>query len=636
MGKNLGAAIIDLLDSERVDLRAAAATVLSAVGRGDKQVETALTERLADADGVVRRIALEGLAGMGASGIAAKLVPLLRGDDETLAERAAQVLAQQGASAEGALRKEIAAGPIGARRVMAQLLLRRATQPALEAVLDQLSDDEFGEQALQLVRAEIDQGNAKIAGLVEKIAVARATTQARELARAWAKAQKAAAAPARGDQAGKGGKAGKSAKDGKAAKDAKPTRDGKRGAAKAAPPPPAAPPLGAPPLAAPVEATPPPETPAVARLLRLIGYLARPSTQSLLLAHTAAEQPRPIRLAAIAGLRRIVAASEARGTEKAIQLLIDLAGGDDAAVAQAAVDTLRGARIPESLAKPFAALARSKNVAAQKLAMERLPAGGGAAAVKALIDALGGDDPTARDAAARGLAKAPEAVLPLVRALLAARDEQVARRYAGALRSHRGQLSNQAIEELAGAVREYVELRLKNKATADQIVLERVLAELVADVAPAKHVELLFERARRLRRAGKSVEAFGSLKPLLRSRADLDAAIDDDQRFLLAVLSLEAAGEGLIRTSRADDPMFEQFARLAAKGYPVARQLNREKDVSDEAIYALGFRLLESEDGTHEELGAELLQGIIEERPRSKLAKAARNKLRLTGQLDDD
>ncbi|MGN6108286.1 MAG: HEAT repeat domain-containing protein [Kofleriaceae bacterium] len=646
MGKNLGAAIIDLLDSERVDLRAAAATVLSAVGRGDKQVEAALTDRLADADGVVRRIALEGLAGMGASGIAAKLVPLLRGDDETLAERAAQVLAQQGASAEGALRKEISAGPIGARRVMAQLLLRRATQPALEAVLDQLADDDFGEQALALVRAEIDQGNAqgnnKIAGLVEKIAVARATTQARELARAWAKAQKAAAAPARGDQPGKdakdakAGKDANSAKAAKAAKSAKSAKAGKLGAAKAAPPAPAAPPLGAPPLAAPAEAAPPPETPAVARLLRLIGYLARPSTQSLLLAHTAAEQPRPIRLAAIAGLRRIVAASEARGTEKAIQLLIELAGGDDAAVAQAAVDTLRGARIPESLAKPFAALARSKNVAAQKLAMERLPAGGGAAAVKALIDALGGDDPTARDAAARGLAKAPEAVLPLVRALLAARDEQVARRYAGALRSHRGQLSNQAIEELAGAVREYVELRLKNKATADQIVLERVLAELVADVAPAKHVELLFERARRLRRAGKSVEAFGSLKPLLRSRADLDAAIDDDQRFLLAVLSLEAAGEGLIRTSRADDPMFEQFARLAAKGYPVARQLNREKDVSDEAIYALGFRLLESEDGTHEELGAELLQGIIEERPRSKLAKAARNKLRLTGQLDDD
>jgi len=82
--------------------------------------------------------------------------------------------------------------------------------------------------------------------------------------------------------------------------------------------------------------------------------------------------------------------------------------------------------------------------------------------------------------------------------------------------------------------------------------------------------------------------------------------------------------------------VFEQFSRLAAKGYPVAKQLTREKDVSDEAIYALGFRLLESADGSNEELGAELLQGIIDERPRSKLAKAAKNKLKLTGHADDD
>ena len=116
MAKNLGGAIIELLDSERVDLRAAAATVLAAVGKSDKAVQNALTGRLADADAGVRRIALEGLADMGAGGIAPKLVPLLRGDDEILAERAAALLAQQGAAAEGTLRKEVAAGPVGARR----------------------------------------------------------------------------------------------------------------------------------------------------------------------------------------------------------------------------------------------------------------------------------------------------------------------------------------------------------------------------------------------------------------------------------------------------------------------------------------------------------------------------------------
>jgi HEAT repeat protein len=609
MGKNLGGAIIDLLDSERVDLRAAAATVLAAVGKGDKAVEAALTDRLADDDGVVRRIALEGLSDMGASGIASNLVPLLRGDDDTLAERAAQVLAQQGAAAEGALRKEVSAGPVAARRVMAQLLLRRGTQPAVEAVLDQLPDEEFGEQALQLVRAELDQGNEKLGNLVEKIAIGRASEANKELAKAWTKAQKTADAAAKGAKAAAKKPAKKSnGVNGHAVVAADPLRDHdvERGMA------------------------------GLGSLLRLIGYLARPATQSLLLKYAAPEEPRPIRLAAIAGLRRIVAQSEAKGTEKVVEALIEFADGDDLAVAQSAVDTLRGARIPESLAKTFSALAKSKNVTAQKLAMERLPAGGGASAVKALVEALGGDDPTARDAAARGLAKAPEAVLPLTRALLATKDEQVARRYAGVLRSHRGHVSNQAIDELVETVREYVELHNKGKATADQIVLERVLAELIADVAPARHVELLFERARRLRKAGKPIEAFGSLKPLLRSRADLDAAIDDEQRFFLALLSLEAAGEGIIRTTRTDDPVFDQFARLAAKGYPVAKQLTREKDVSDEAIYALGFRLIESGDGSNEELGAELLEGIIEERPRSKLAKSAKNKLKLTGHLDAD
>ena len=67
----------------------------------------------------------------------------------------------------------------------------------------------------------------------------------------------------------------------------------------------------------------------------------------------------------------------------------------------------------------------------------------------------------------------------------------------------------------------------------------------------------------------------------------------------------------------------------------MAKKLAKDKDVEDEEIYGLGFRLLESSDGNDQELGAELLAGIVEDRPRSKLAKAAKNKLKLTGHLDD-
>ncbi len=605
MAKNLGDAVIELLEHDRAELRAAATTVLAAVGKGHAGALDGLTERLADPEPAIRRLALDGLAALGATGIAAKLVPLLRGGDDGLAERAAEVLAQQGAAAEAAMRKELASGPVPARRIMAQLLLRRASAPSVEAVLDQLGDAEFGEQALQLVRAELDAGADKLAAIVDKSAGQRASEAGRALHKAWARASKAAA-----DGAKAGAKAGKA---GKAASQAAPV---------------AADPLRDPEVSQLIAVQ--------SALLRLIGYMARPASQHMLLAQAEADRPRPIRLAAIAALRRIVAASEAKGTEAAVAAMIDYADGDDLAVAQAAIDTLRGARIPDKLAKDFAALARSKNVAAQKLAMERLPAGGGASAVKALVEALGGADPTARDAAGRGLAKAPEAVMPMMKALVECEDEQVARRYAGALRAHRGHVSAAAVDLLVDYVRGHLERYFKGKASAESMVLERVAAELLADLAPTHHVELLFERAKRLRKAGKPVEAFGSLKPLLRTHADIDDAIDDDHRFLLALLAIEAAGDGILRTVTGDNPVLAQFARLSGRGYPVAKKLAREKDVSDEAIYGLGFALIESRDATNGELGAELLQGIIDERPRSKLAKSAKNKLKLAGYSDDD
>jgi hypothetical protein len=603
----LGASVIGLLEHDKVELRSAAATVLSAIGGGDQAVVAALAERLADPEVAVRRIALEGLAAMGATGIAPRLVALLRGDDEALAERAARVLAGQGAAAESALRKELPVGAVPVRRAVAQLLIERGSASALEAVLDQLGDAELGEQVLQLLRAEIDRQSAKAIAVIDRSALARTTALGKKLKSEWSRVVSRASKAA--GKAGGGKKAGK--KNGKSA------------------PPPAAEPVAAPPAMDPAIAA---ATFELGLLLRLIGYRAQPSSLPLLIAHVSEDLPRSIRLAAIAAMRRVVAASEAKGTDKAIEMLIALAGSSDLVVAQAAIDTLAGARVPERLAKPFAALVKSKNPAAQKLAMSRLPAGGGAAALKALVDALAGSDLTARDAAARGLARAPEAVLPLARALCAATDVEVARRYAALLRQHRAHVSSAAGEEIAEAAAGHLDTR--GKAADDARLLARVLLETLAQVAPQRHVEVLFNHARKLRRAGKPVEAFGALRPLLHSHTDLDAAIDDDQRFILAVLGLEAVGQAILRSTGADAPVLEQFARLYQRGYPVAKKLAREKDVGDETVYALGFRLLESQTGIDQEFGAELMQGIIDERPRSKLARNAKNKLKLAGYAD--
>jgi hypothetical protein len=592
MARNLAASILELLDHERTDLRLAAATVLGAVGLKDDAVVEALVARLADEDAGVRAIALDAVARSGASGLAAKLVPLLRGDDPELAERAAELLAAQGAAAEGVLRRELGGGTVQVRRRIAVLLLTRASQAAIDALLAQLVDAELGEQVLQLLRAEIDKGNQGVIDKVEAGAAKRADEIGKDVKKALAKL-----AP-RGKPA--------KAKKGKA-----------------------------------VDVAPAPFDPALetaigelAMMLRLIGYLARPSTMAMLLGYVDEAQPRTIRLAAIAGLRRVLAIGEAKHVDKALARMIELADGDDAAVAQAAVDTLRGVRVPDSLAKPFAALAKSKHAATQKLAMERMPAAVGATGVRALIDALGGADPAAREAAARGLARAPEAAGPLAKAVLAVEEGELARRLAAALKLHREKVTGGMLDELAARGALLLERQGKGKASAEEVLIARVLTELVADLSPSRHVGLLFDQARRLRKAGRVPEAFAVLKPLVAGRPELDAAIDDDQRFTIAVLGLESLGQGILRPTGADAPVLAQFGRLAQRGFPVARKLAREKEVGDEDIYALGFRLLEGRDAIDQELGAELMQGLIDERPRSKLAKNAKNKLKLAGYAD--
>lgn len=146
-------------------------------------------------------------------------------------------------------------------------------------------------------------------------------------------------------------------------------------------------------------------------------------------------------------------------------------------------------------------------------------------------------------------------------------------------------------------------------------------------MAPEAHARLLFERAERLRRAGRHGDAFASLRPL----AHGGARLDDDQRFFLGVLGLKVAGKDLLRAARGADPVLMQFAQLVRTGYPVARSLARQKDVELDDLFTLGFNFVESHDDDEKELGRELLEAIVARQPRGKLAVAAKNKLKLSG-----
>jgi HEAT repeat protein len=367
------------------------------------------------------------------------------------------------------------------------------------------------------------------------------------------------------------------------------------------------------------------QVPVVAALLRLLGYLADPVSLPTLIAHAKDKLPQAVRLAAIAGMRRLVAAGHdkaGKAVDTAVAALIDWADDADAQVARAAVDTLRNAQIPEAAVKRFAALAKADNPDARRLATERLAAISGKSAVPQLVERLLGDDHGLRDAAARALAGAPEAAGPVAIALAGAESEDAARRLAHVLRAHGERVPPAAVKQLADAV--------KQRAAKDDGPVTHVMLEALSHVSAEAWAEILFERAARLRKDGQYLEAFTALRPLAHSNVRLS----DEQRFTVGLLGLKAAGRNLLRSARGADPVLMQFAQLVDTGFPVAKQLARQKDLELDDLFTLGFNFVESTDENEKGLGVELLEHVLETQPRGKLGVAAKNKLKLAGELE--
>ncbi len=544
--------IFALLDSERVEVRCAAALVLGAAGRGDARVGKALAKKLADDNPMMRRFVLDALEAVGVRGLARELAPLLGSSDDEVRERAMRLIAAQGGAAQGALAQGLSQGATPARRQAAALLVKIGNAGAIDALLASIDDAEVGEHVLQQLRAQlVDHGDEAGRTLLSARVAA-------ELKRAG------------------GGK--KKIHDDVA--------------------------------------------PRMAALLRLAGYLADPRSLPTLVAHARDTWPQLVRLAAIAGMRRLVAGAHGKSVDEAVGALIAWADDADAAVARAAVDTLRGAHIPEASVKRFAALTKAQNPDARRLATERLAALSGKGAIPTLIEELLGPDHGLREAASRSLAGAPEAAGPLALALADARSEEAARRLVHALRAHDGRVPAPASKVLGDKVRARV-------AKGEEGAIVGVLLDALAHFEPRAHAELLFERAARLRKSGQVHEAFAALRPLAHSRAPLD----DEQRFHIGVLGLKASGRNLLRSARGVDPVLMQFAQLVQTGFPVTRQLGKQKDLELDDLFTLGFNFVESQDENEKGLGVELLELVASRQPRGKLGVAAKNKLKLAGEL---
>ncbi len=357
---------------------------------------------------------------------------------------------------------------------------------------------------------------------------------------------------------------------------------------------------------------------AAARTVRLLGYEPSAKLVRTLLPYTRDQHPLPVRIAALAALRRPLGA--ARSTGEAFKALAAIAAGEpEPALARAALDTLQGLEPGEGGRASLTALAESRHAEARAYALKALGKAGGGKVSRRLLDHLAGDDPAARRAAVEALAAMDGAAKALIKELDRCADANHLISICRALRPHLDGLTPAQQKAMCGCA-----VTLLEGQEVDAGPLER----LAAGRLPDAFVEALSARIKTHLKARRRAEAL-----VLLERLDRMGRLDDRGRFnaLVAGVTSLPSVKSLARADRAADPVLRHLSALVASGFPAAARLIKDKAVSPEALFFIGFNYSESQDELQQELGAELLEHLVEASPRSKLGRSARNKLRLTG-----
>jgi HEAT repeat protein len=353
--------------------------------------------------------------------------------------------------------------------------------------------------------------------------------------------------------------------------------------------------------------------PSEAALVRLLGALDDPDAQAALWDRVLPPHLPETRAAALQALGRWLDSP----SKDQLRRLFACAADADFRVAAPALVILKalpadGRAVPEWLG-----LLHAPDVAVRRLALEKVGDRDAAPVAEALQEQLSHPDRGLRDAALVRLTRLEHGRQSLTKALLEAdspdRAWTLARAQTPFVKDYparwRNALFAQASKHLdAGDRRAEPLLFLLREADA-------------ADLA-----ERLQERALALRKKKDYATALYYLRILSR-----DPAVGFAVRWELAACGLKVSEKEVAAESRAADPSLHHFASLAHDyEAEVVKELEKAKWLEPEDLYYLGFHLAEKE-GAQKRLAGRVLHLLLKRSPRSKLAQAARAKLRSEG-----
>ncbi len=345
----------------------------------------------------------------------------------------------------------------------------------------------------------------------------------------------------------------------------------------------------------------------VAGGLKILGYLEDPAAAPTLLAFARDKrQPAPVREEAIVALRFT---GRGKAGARVAAALLELAEKAPAELARPALYSMASLELPNGLIPRLKKIALGPEAERALLAIERLaqiatpPAADGLAAVLTATP-----DRMRAEAAANALGARPEGPQAIARALLAAREAERAALLARLLRPR--------IRALADG------------GAAGKKLAKAVLANALERIGDGEAADPFWPLAREIDReaAGTGLRA---LAAKLQKRKDGDAA--------LAVLRLvghaadATPGDGYalaaaeLRAGRRDEAL-AIVQQLVERGFDVAAALRKDRQVSPEQRYQVGFILIERRHPAGEEILTDLAGA-----GRNKIATMAKAKLKSAG-----
>jgi hypothetical protein len=355
----------------------------------------------------------------------------------------------------------------------------------------------------------------------------------------------------------------------------------------------------------------------LASCMLLVGYIGVPDARKILLKHSGRRTPGYVRRNALLALKGLEFTGAAVN-QVARQMLKYLAEPDFPNVGQHALDIIERLPLPVSYVARWRKLLNSKQPSVRAFAARKLAAYDNAAVNRLLLRLLDHADTQIGEIAGGALARHKGAVKLLLQALARERKAEAAWRLAKILKPHAESVDKKTAKKFAALTARDLE--------AGNPRHEALLYHM-RNINPALADGVWRDVGAKLKKARKWDKAAACLQKLAHPEG-----IDNEIRYDLSVCNLKLSPKELAANRRAGDPALRGFQTLFQDGkFKLFERFKKDKALEAIDLFYVGFHFSEG-DGAEGRFGRHLLDFVVRRWPKSKEAKAARNKLKLAEQ----